>query len=67
MKNKKQSGKLYILSSKREIKKKRNDHQRQSDHHTSSRITPCEREHFSASKETVEGQVWSLGGVERAI
>jgi hypothetical protein len=64
----KKSGKSCTLSSRRERKKKkaRNDHRRQSDHHTSSRITPCKRGHGSASKETVEGQVWSSGGVERA-
>jgi len=63
----KKSRKSCTLSSRREREKKtRNDHRRQSDHHTSSRITPCKKGHGSASKETVEGQVWSSGGVECA-
>jgi hypothetical protein len=68
LKNKKkvENHALYLVGEREREKKARNDHRRQSDHHTSSRITPCKKGHGSASKETVEGQVWSSGGVECA-
>jgi hypothetical protein len=42
-------------------------HQRQFDHHTPSRVTPCEREYGGAFKDIVECRVWLLGGVERIV
>jgi hypothetical protein len=60
LKNQSQIKQLCTLFGRSEKKK----HQRQFDNHTSSRVTPCEREHSGAFKDMVEGRVKPLGGVE---
>jgi hypothetical protein len=46
-------------------KKEKNNLRWRSDYHTSSHacITPCEKGHDDAFKETTKGEVWPLGGV----
>jgi len=53
---------LYLAGERKEGKK---NLRWRSDYHTSSHacITPCEKGHDDAFKETKKGEVWPLGGV----
>jgi hypothetical protein len=55
IKNQNQIGESCILFGRREKKTKRNDLQRQFDHHTSSHDIPYGRGQVDTSKETAKG------------
>jgi len=58
---------MYFRFQEREMKKKIQtiDHWRQSNHYPSTRTTTCVRRNGYVSKETVDRQIWPLGGVTR--
>jgi hypothetical protein len=67
LKSKKQIGQCCTLYVRREKRggKKSNDHRQQSDYYKLQHVTSHGKGHGGTSRETVEGQTWSICGITR--